>query len=281
MKMPRSIRYSTLRPADLHVGTSCHDCVAVTLFGYGIALESNTHSGRNAPERQWATASIGLLTVLSTCLPTSCTATSPPPLNGTYVIFLPVAFSSATVTIWSSCFEPVPAILNWPFWPALIAATYSCAVLYGASAFTHRTNSSSASIATGVRSFQLNGTPVASGVVNRLDNVMMILCGSPFAPLTARKPSAPAPPDLFTTISGCFIRLFLVTTPCSRRAIWSAPPPVPAGTTNSTGFEGSHAAPKAGKHEAAVSTQSTRSTRRRVAAKFSISHLLGGCCFVS
>ena len=26
--------------------------------------------------------------------------------------FVPVAFSSATVRIWSSCFEPVPAILN-------------------------------------------------------------------------------------------------------------------------------------------------------------------------
>ena len=30
-------------------------------------------------------------------------------------------------------------------------------------------------------------------------------------------------------------------TPCSRRAIWSAPPPVPAGTMNSTGFVGSQA----------------------------------------
>ena len=38
---------------------------------------------------------------------------------------------------------------------------------------------SSASIATGVSSSQLNGTPVASGVVNRFDRVMMILCGLP------------------------------------------------------------------------------------------------------
>ena len=94
----------------------------------------------------------------------------------------------------------MPAILNLPLSPALIAAMYSPAVLYGDSALTHSTNSSSASIATGVRSFQLNGTPVASGVVNRFDSVMMILCGSPFAPLTSRKPSAPAPPDLLTTI---------------------------------------------------------------------------------
>ncbi len=45
------------------------------------------------------------------------------------------------------------------------------------SAFTHSTNSSSASIATGVRSFQLKGMPVASGVVKRFESVMMILCG--------------------------------------------------------------------------------------------------------
>ena len=114
--------------------------------------------------------------------------------------------------------------------------------MYGVSALTHSTNSSSASIATGVRSFQLNGTPVASGVVNRFDSVMMILCGSPFAPFTSRKPSAPAPPDLLTTMIGCFIRLCLAMTPCRKRAIWSAPPPVPAGTTNSTGLVGSHAA---------------------------------------
>ena len=114
--------------------------------------------------------------------------------------------------------------------------------MYADSEFTHSTNSSSASIATGVRSFQLNGTPVASGVVNRLDSVMMILCGSPLAFFTSRKPSAPAPPDLLTTMSGCFIRLFLATTPWMKRAIWSAPPPVPAGTMNSTGLVGSQAA---------------------------------------
>src|SRR5262249_16728631 len=95
---------------------------------------------------------------------------------------------------------------------------------------------------TGVRSFQLNGTPVASGVVNRLESVMTILWASLLALLTSRKPSAPAPPDLLTTINGCFMRLCLDTIPCTSRAIWSAPPPVPAGTTNSTGLVGSHAA---------------------------------------
>src|SRR6185312_13166119 len=183
MKMPRSIVYSTSRPCDLHVGMSSHDIVAVTLLGYGIFLESNTHSGRSAPARQWAIASIGLLTDESMCLPTSCTATVPP-------------------------------------------------LLYGVSALTHSTNSSSASIDTGVRFFHENGTPVAIGVVNRFDSVMMILLGSPFAPCTSRKPSAPAPPDSLTTTIGCFIRLCLAMTPCRKRAIWSAPPPVPAGTTN-------------------------------------------------
>ena len=94
---------------------------------------------------------------------------------------------------------------------------------------------------TGVRSRQLKGTPVASGVVNRFDSVITILCGSPAAPLMARKPSAPAPPDLLTTMIGCLLRLFFATTPWMKRAIWSAPPPVPAGTTNSIGLAGSQA----------------------------------------
>src|SRR5262245_51767109 len=183
---------------------SFHDIVVVTFSLYGIRVSSNTHSGRSDPARHCATASIGLLTVESTCLPTSWTATSPPPLNGTYVNLVPVAFSIATVMIWSSCFEPVPPILNLLGPPAFTASRYSLAVLYGVSALTHSTNWSSASMATGVRSFQLKGTPVASGVVKRLESVMMILLGSPFASLTARKPSAPAPPDLLTTIIGCF-----------------------------------------------------------------------------
>ena len=145
--------------------------------------------------------------------------------------------------IWSSCFEPVPPILILLGPAALTAAMYSLAVLYGFSALTQSTNWSSAIIDTGVMSFQLKGTPVAIGVVNRFDSVMMILWGSPLASFTSRKPSAPAPPDLLTTIRDSFISLCLTTMPWIRRAIWSAPPPVPAGTTNSTGLVGSHAAP--------------------------------------
>src|SRR6476661_8734561 len=40
-----------------------------------LRLTSNRHSGRNAPAFHCDTASIGLLTVELTCLPTSCTAT--------------------------------------------------------------------------------------------------------------------------------------------------------------------------------------------------------------
>src|SRR6478672_6264418 len=155
---------------------------------------------------------------------------------------VPVAFSMPTVRIWSSCFDPVPPILILFGPAALTAAMYSLAVLYGLSALTHSTNWSSAIIETGVMSFQLKGTPVAIGVVNRFDSVMMILFGSPFASLTARKPSAPAPPDLLTTTTDSFISLCLTMMPWIRRAIWSAPPPVPAGTTNSTGLVGSHPA---------------------------------------
>src|SRR6185369_13364082 len=165
---------------------------------------------------------------------------------------VPVAFSIATVMIWSSCLEPVPAILNLFGPAALTAAMYSLALLYGSLALVQSTNWSSAIIATGVMSFQWKGTPVAIGVVNRFDSVMMILCGSPLASLTERKPSAPAPPDLLTTISGSFISLYLMTMPCIRRAIWSAPPPVPAGITNSTGLVGSQAA-KAGRVAASAS----------------------------
>src|ERR1700756_2194309 len=86
-----------------------------------------------------------------------------------------VAFCSATVMIWSSCLEPVPPILNWLSGAALMASTYSLAVLYDLSAFTQSTNSSSAIIATGVMSFQLKGMPVPSGVVNRFDSVMISL----------------------------------------------------------------------------------------------------------
>ena len=111
---------------------------------------------------------------------------------------------------------------------------------------------------TGVRSFQLNGTPVAIGVVNRLDSVMMILCGSPLAPFTSRKPSAPAPPPLFTTTMFCFMRLCLAMIDCVRRAIWSAPPPVPAGTMNSTVLVGSQAKAGVSAENAVATTAASR-----------------------
>src|SRR6476660_7056280 len=88
--------------------------------------------------------------------------------------------------------------------------------------------------------------PVASGVVNRFDSVMTSLCGLPLAPLTSRKPSPPAPPDLLITTTDCFDSACLLMMPCITRAIWSAPPPVPAGTMISIGWLGSHAAAGAG-----------------------------------
>src|SRR5262245_57605550 len=71
---------------------------------------------------------------------------------------------------------------------------------------------------------------------------MISVYASPFLPLTSRNPSAPAPPALLTTMNGLGESLCFSAMPAMSRAIWSAPPPVPAGTTNSMGFEGSHAA---------------------------------------
>src|SRR2546428_1968477 len=154
--------------------------------------------------------------------------------------FTPCACSSMIVRIWSSWAEPVPPIFIVPFF-SLTAAMYSFAVLYGVSALTQRMNWSRARRVTGVRSFQENGTPVWSGVVTRYERVMMMVCASPFWPFTCRKPSARAPPDLLTTMIGRGESLCFSAMPWMSRAIWSAPPPVPAGTTNSMGLVGSHA----------------------------------------
>src|SRR5881409_3164565 len=75
---------------------------------------------------------------------------------------------------------------------------------------------------------------------------MMMVWASPFLLLTSRNPSAPAPPDLLTTMSGRGESLCFSAMPAISRAIWSAPPPVPAGTTNSIGLVGSQATAEAG-----------------------------------
>src|SRR5262245_32172063 len=97
--------------------------------------------------------------------------------------------------------------------------------------------------AIGVMSFQVNGIPVCRGVVKMFERVITMVWGSPFLLLTCRKPSAPAPPDLLTTMMGRGESLCFSAAPAIRRAIWSAPPPVPAGTTSSMGRVGAHAAP--------------------------------------
>src|SRR5882762_2390364 len=104
---------------------------------------------------------------------------------------------------------------------------------------------------------------------------MMILWGSPFDSFTSRNPSAPAPPALLMTTIGCFISLFLAMMPCTTRAIWSAPPPVPAGTTNSTVFVGSQAANAwAGTAAAAANSVSAAVPRQSRSVKLRIALLL-------
>src|SRR3990170_1142861 len=70
---------------------------------------------------------------------------------------------------------------------------------------------------------------------------MMMTCGSPFFPFTYMNPSAPAPPDLLITMKGFGDSLYLSMIGLMNRAMTSAPPPVPAGMMNSTGFVGSQA----------------------------------------
>ena len=109
--------------------------------------------------------SLGLLTLASVCLPTSCVAAWPPLVYGMYENFTPAAFSTATVMMWSSRLVPVPPILKVPAGAALTAARKSLVVFSFASALFHSTNSSSAIIATGLSSRQLNGRLTAIGSV--------------------------------------------------------------------------------------------------------------------
>src|SRR5260221_4761194 len=118
-------------------------------------------------------------------------------------------------------------------------------------------------MATGVMSFHEKGMPVASGVVNRFDRVMTSLLALPLEFLMSRKPSPPAPPALLTTTMLCFIRLCLVMIPWIIRAIWSAPPPVPAGTMNSTLRVGSQAAAGVAQRPAAIAVMARANARER------------------
>ena len=112
-------------------------------------------------------------------------------------------------------------------------------------------------------SFQLKGMPVWSGVVKRFERVMTMVCASPFLPWTCRNPSAPAPPDLFTAMIGRGVSLCFSAMPAMRRAIWSAPPPVPAGITNSMGLVGCQAAGAGVAHTVRAPTSIDPIRRRR------------------
>src|SRR2546422_8995157 len=108
-------------------------------------------------------------------------------------------------------------------------------------------------MASGVNWSYLKGMPVFIGVVNRLERVITITCGFPRANFTYRNASAPAPPDLLTTRKFWEARLFFWRTAEMKRAIRSAPPPVPAGPTNSAGFgRRPAAAPAAGQGDSAA-----------------------------
>src|SRR3989344_2279831 len=76
------------------------------------------------------------------------------------------------------------------------------------------------------------------GNVKMLERVMRRVWSSPFSLLTWRYPSAPDPPGLLTTWIRWGMNRRFSTTSAMSRAMRSAPPPSPAGTTILTGLEG-------------------------------------------
>ena len=79
------------------------------------------------------------------------------------------------------------------------------------------------------------------------------------ASLTSRKPSAPAPPDLLTTIIGCFISLCLVTMPWidARHLVGAA-----AGAGGNDEFDGPHRLPCGGCRSSNAARAQSRKSRR-------------------
>ena len=69
----------------------------------------------------------------------------------------------------------------------------------------------------------------------------MIVWSSPVFPLRWTSASAPEPPGLLMGMRGFDDRSCFSTMVCIRRAILSAPPPLPAMITKSIGFFGSQA----------------------------------------
>src|SRR5689334_23312610 len=69
----------------------------------------------------------------------------------------------------------------------------------------------------------------------------MTLYGSPWLDFSYCQPSAPLPPDLFTTTIGTCTSLFFWIADWTVRAKMSVPPPGPAVAMNSMGLVGSQA----------------------------------------
>src|SRR5262249_21813784 len=91
-------------------------------------------------------------------------------------------------------------------------------------------NSSSASRATGVRSRQLNGMPVCSGVVKRFDSVITSVWASPVRPVARKNPAARAAAVVLLTGRRRRERLLLSATADMTGAICATPAPVPGRT---------------------------------------------------
>src|SRR5689334_11723454 len=97
-------------PDSTHVGTSDHAIVSVTFALAARRLGLNTQSGFTSPPFHWPMLSLGLFVFESMWPPASCTAASPPLLNGTYRNFAPVASATSLVSVWSVSFDWLPPI---------------------------------------------------------------------------------------------------------------------------------------------------------------------------
>jgi hypothetical protein len=105
----------------------------------------------------------------------------------------------------------------------------------------------------------------------------MMVWLSPFLPFMCTSASAPEPPGLLTGVNGTGAIFSDAMMLCKSRTALSAPPPLPAITTNSTGFCGSQAWPMTGIPASMALTPSAQTTFLSVCCDLNIYIVLLNC----